>query len=264
MEGRPSHKLVEQQRAHFDRISDRYEQGRRESNHILLKTLIWRDALKSVTHLFESGVSVLEPMCGAGEGVDILRDHLNNNFSYEGFDYSEKMVAHASRMHPGANIWHADATTFAPRESAYDIIILIGGLHHIPDSASECVRRLANGLRSGGVMINFEPTSGNPLFSALRDYIYRKNDIFDEETERAFSVRELLSMFENAGLKRWNILYPGLAAYTLYYNPYAFPLLNIGGDKCVKAVYGADRLFMRSFLGRLFSFATLSVWRKPE
>ncbi len=258
-----SSELIERQREHFDRISDRYEKGRAEKNHITLKQLIWKEALSGVAERLPRPFAVLEPMCGDGEGADILTAHLNDTFSYEGFDYSEKMVEHAKRTRPEARIWQADATKFSPEENAYNVIILIGGLHHIPNSAADCVNRLARGLRPGGLFINFEPTSGNPIFSAVRKLIYRKNEIFDEETERAFSVSEWSSIFEEAELKKSKVFYPGLIAYVLYYNPYAFPLINIGGIRAVKFFFTLDKLFMHNALGRFFSFATLGVWRKP-
>jgi len=254
---------VERQREHFDSIAERYQSGRKEKNHILLKELIWHSALSPVAAKRDGPLKVLEPMCGAGEGGDIVRRHFGDAIAYEGFDYSGNMVAQAKAERPDAQIWQADATTFEPAPNEYDIIILIGGLHHIPNAAAGAVLRLTRGLKPSGMFINFEPTSGNLVFTAVRDIIYRRNTIFDENTERAFSASELKSMFRDAGLTEKRTIYPGLLAYVMYYNPYAFPLLNIGGERMVKGVYAFDRLFQSSAIGRFFSFATLTIWEKP-
>jgi hypothetical protein len=125
------------------------------------------------------------------------------------------------------------------------------------------VRNLAPGLRPGGLFINLEPTHGNPVTKAVRDRIYRRNALFDERTERAFGVGELYAMFRGAGLELVEAQHPGLLSYVLYYNPDAFPNLNLGGERCVRAAFALDRPFLRTFVGRRLSFATLTLWRKP-
>jgi hypothetical protein len=75
-------------------------------------------------------------------------------------------------------------------------------------------------------------------------------------------VSGLIDIFEKPGLKLRKILYPGLLSYVLYYNPDAFPFLNIGGRNLVDATYALDKLFYKNVVGRTLSFATLSIWTK--
>jgi hypothetical protein len=70
-------------------------------------------------------------------------------------------------------------------------------------------------------------------------------------------------MFRGAGLVERYRSHPGLLAYVLYYNPYAFPRLNVGGVGAVDLLYALERPFHRSPVGRVLSFATLSIWRRP-
>jgi hypothetical protein len=121
---------------------------------------------------------------------------------------------------------------------------------------------LTSALRRGGYFINLEPTNGNSIARMVRERIYERNSLFDEKTERAFDVDTLFSFFQNAGLSLSKVMYPGLLSYVLYYNPDAFPSLNLGGERCVRAAFAADRLFFRTALGRILSFATLTAWRK--
>lgn len=254
---------LERQREHFNSIADAYAEGRKEPTHLRIKHLIWEQAAASLPDLKGRHLRVLEAMCGYAEGRDIVAKHFSTDIEYSGFDYSDRVVETLCSEHPGIRVWQADATRFTPEAGQFDLVVLIGGLHHVPNHSADVVRRLSTGLAPGGVFLNFEPTHGNPLFRWIRDVIYRRNAIFDDETERAFPIRDLESMFEAAGLDRHFQYYPGLLAYVLYYNPYAFPWLNRGGTRWVDIAFGIDRLFMRNWVGRIFSFATLGVWRKP-
>lgn len=254
--------LVARQQAHFDKVAADYVKGREERNHIVVKELIWREGLKDIAFGLPPRFKALEPMCGVCEGRDLLRLGLAGDFDYSGFDYSGEIVAAAKARGQGVDVWQADATTVDLPQASYDVAVILGGLHHVPHAADAVMKKVAGALKPGGYFINFEPTDGNPLFRLARRIIYRRNRIFDAETERAFSLDELKGMMEGAGLERVRLIHAGLAAYTLYYNPYAFPLLNVGSEKTVRAIFALDRLFMRNPVGAFFSFATFSVWRK--
>jgi SAM-dependent methyltransferase len=255
--------LIERQREHFNSIADRYHQGRQASNHLYLKDLIWRDVFANFPNLKDTHLDVLEPMCGFCDGYGLIRRHLSSDISYRGYDYSDAVVETVKTENPGLNVWQADATKYVPAADSFDLIILIGGLHHTPLDAQAIVANLAPSLRTGGRFISYEPTHGNPLFRMVRDGIYKKNSLFDEQTERAFPVSALEHLFTDAGLKPELLCYPGLLSYVMYYNPDAFPALNVGGKSLVRSLYAFDRLFYRNAVGRALSFATLSVWSKP-
>lgn len=259
---------IQRQIAHFDAIAGTYHDARQHPNHLLLKELIWAcalsrsEALGGLCRDRNGTIEVLEPMCGFADGKAILEAHAPAVADYHGFDFSERVIAILRNDMPDADIWQQDVTRFVPQPGSYDVVILLGGLHHVPDAAAAVVGRLAAALRPNGLFINFEPTSGNPVFGSIRRRIYQRNALFDEVTERDFPVAELMRMFTDAGLRLVDVLYPGLLAYVLYYNPDAFPLLNRGGTGLVKAAYTIDRLFQRTPVGRALSFATLSIWQQ--
>jgi len=255
--------LRERQREHFNSIAGQYQAARRNANHLLLKDLMWAHALRGIDRFDDRRISVLEPMCGFGDGKAILAKHLTANFDYSGYDYSDKVIELLKAQKPDLNCWAADATTFEPEPARYDIVILLGGLHHVPAFATAVVEKTARALKPGGLFINLEPTSGNIVSTKMREAIYRRNALFDEGTERGFAVGELFGMFEKAGLKPLRMTYPGLLSYVLYYNPDAFPSLNLGGVTAVRWAFALDQPFLRNGLGRFFSFATLSIWERP-
>lgn len=254
--------LVEQQREHFNQISEKYFQSRRHPNHLLLKGLIWQTFLERNKFILAGVNRLLEPMCGMAEGHDILKDKLANGFSYYGFDYSENMVEIARRLKPSLNIGWSDVTTFKETESPFDMMILIGGLHHVHSHTPQVIRNLRDSLKPGGYFLNFEPTHNNWLTRRVRKSIYKANPLFDDDTEQGFEYIELDRHFRDSGFEKVDEVYPGLSAYVLYYNPDAFPFLNVGGTFLVRILFALDRLLWSNWAGRKLSFATMTLWRK--
>lgn len=256
--------LVEQQREHFSGISEKYVLARKHPNHLLLKDLIWREFLRRNVCIASEVRHVLEPMCGMAEGYSILNAHLTTHFDYLGFDYSERMVNLARHYKPDLNIERNDVTTYQARANSFDLIILVGGLHHVYSRAQDVLINLRNSLRPGGFFLSFEPTHNNWLARRIRQRIYESNDLFDADTEHGFEYRDLDLYFKNAGYVKVDEVYPGLLAYILYYNPDAFPALNVGGQFLVKGLFGLDRLFWSGRIGRKLTFATMSIWKRSD
>lgn len=253
---------IERQSAHFESIAKRYMECRQNQNHLLLKYLMWNNFLKDKK--WQRPLRVLEPMCGYAEGLKILEDHVGGLIHYTGFDINEMMVAHVRRSRPGVDVRLQDVTSFEIGDDLYDLIILIGGLHHIYRHLDTVLNRIYKALNPGGYFISLEPTHNIRLFRYVRQQIYKKNSFFDTETERAFDLRDYNDSFVSQGFEQQDQIYPGLLSYILYYNPEAFQMLNIGGEGLVRALFAVDQLFFRNWIGRTLSFATLSLWRKSE
>ena len=252
---------VDRQREHFESISDAYFSARQHPNHLLYKKLMWELFFKRNGYVLQDGAKVIEPMCGYSEGKAILEHHCGKKFKYTGFDFSKSLVDRAKKKYPSANIYVQDVTRFEGQEK-YDLMILIGGLHHVYAHVSSVMERLVTALKPGGFMVNFEPTQNNPVSRWARKRIYRKNDLFDDDTEQAFDLSELNNLYVEAGLVIRDQIYPGLMAYILYYNPDAFPALNIGSAKAVRSLFALEKKFYRGWVARKLSFATLSLLEK--
>lgn len=255
---------VEQQIKHFNQVAESYYKERQNPRLQFLKDVLWRAAFKSSKSWgLISPLKVLDAMCGFGDAYEILSKNLVCPFEYEAFDYSEKMVAYATNNHKGSHIFKQDILTLEMKET-YDLIILIGGLHHVYENAPLAVQNITRALKKGGIFINFEPTHNNPLTRKIRDKVYDCNDLFEKNTEQAFHVKELRLLFESNGLSIRDTLYPGLLAYVLWYNPDAFPILNRGPLMIVKMVTSVEKFLWRSRLAYYLSFATLTVCEKNE
>lgn len=252
---------VEHQNQHFQSISEEYYRARQDENHLVLKELLFGKMLKDFRMVSDKVIDVLEPMCGYGEGRKIVSKYITKNINYEGFDYSDILIEKVIKSNPEVNIYKQDVTTFKAARQ-YDVIILIGGLHHVPQNAAMVCKNLCSALRPGGLFINFEPTNNNLLVRGVRSLIYKKNHIFDEETEKDFSLKELNRMYNEAGFTIKKQFYPGLLAYILYYNPDAFPGLNLGKTGMVKRLFAWENRLYSNFIGKFFSFCTFSVLTK--
>ena len=79
-----------------------------------------------------------------------------------------------------------DITTFNS-DKTYDIIIIIGGLHHVPTFCEDAVKMLKKNLKPKGHFIVFEPTHYNYLFRKVREKIYKKtNSLINKRKRRLF------------------------------------------------------------------------------
>jgi len=252
---------VLRQKKHFEKISKTYRLSRQHANHLLFKELLWEYFLKGVPFPSKR-LDVLEPMCGYAEGKSILEKYGGLDINYTGFDYSEPFVEHVRATEPSANVFLMDVTAFKT-DRRYDLVILLGGMHHVPRHVLSVIGRMHEVLKDGGFFISLEPTQNNTVFRKIREAIYHQNSLFDSETEQAFDLLDLNAHFIKNGFRLVRQIYPGLLAYVLYYNPDAFPWLNVGGRMTVTSIFNIEKAFYASVLGRRLSFATLSLWQKP-
>lgn len=248
------------QRNHFNTISSKYLNSRKNKNHLAYKEIWWNQILDylSSNFTFDENNNSLEAMCGLAEGSNLLRKAFPNLKLYA-FDYSDEMVNAAIKENVGfEKIFQADVVNFTEVEK-YDIVIILGGLHHVPNSVDKVLSNIYKSLRKNGIFINLEPTHNNMFFKYIRESVYKKNSLFEENTERGFSLFEYNQMILNAGFGIKKQFFPGLLGYVLYYNPDAFPFLNIGTSLIAKLLSKFDWFLGTTWIGRKFSFATWSI-----
>lgn len=253
---------LDKQREHFNKIAEEYFQTRRGKKQKLLHYLLYKELFREI-RIKEGRIKVLEPMCGYGAGKEILQWFFKNEIDYEGFDYSEEMVKYAKALNPEINVYVQDVTTFKS-DKKYDVIILIGGLHHVPEYGGRVLDKCCSLLVENGILINVEPTYNNLFFRKICEFIYKINPIFDEKTERRFSLNGLNELYRRSKLEIVRQIYPGLFAYLFWSNPDAFPILNWGNLSTVKRIFKIDRHFMYTELGKKCSVATFTVLKKKS
>ena len=252
---------IEQQKEHFNSIAMDYYYARQNPNSLLFKQLLWKYILSHLPP--RSKATVLEAMCGYAEGEEIVKSHYCINVDYTGFDYSEKLIELVRQLNPTKRVFVQDVTTFKP-DSLYDIILIIGGLHHVPDYTEKVLLNLRNGLTDDGYFISFEPTHGNRIAKMIRKRVYRSSSIVDYTTERDYEIHELNKLYKNAGYEIVHQFYPGLLAYSLYYNPDIFPKLVHIGRVMLKMLFTLEKPLYMTRFAKIFSFATMTILRRKE
>lgn len=194
----------ERDRAHFDRIAERYARkdlhpaARRARRHRLLQTV-------RAAGLGPGG-RLLEVGCGAGFAAEYLRGHYRQ---YVGIDYSDELIAYArgTQRAPNASFEVADAAHFASAEP-FDAVLMIGVVHHF-DDIPKTLASVRDLVRPGGLVVANEPQPGNPVISLARA-LRKRIDAGYSADQRELDAEELRSEFVRAGLEDVRIVPQGL------------------------------------------------------
>lgn len=266
-----SHDLIKRQQSHFEGVAAQYADTRlKDSNFVQFKRLLWRYALSNLGDDSQKKLVVLEAMCGLCDGYQILRENGIPVGQYYAFDYSDTMISRAQEIMANRaselgldnlSIFAADITSFSSHRE-FDLIMLIGGLHHVYAQAEVALSRVVRSLRPGGLFINFEPTHANPITQRIRESIYENNRFFDEQTESGFQLSSYNHILSASGLIVQRQVYPGLLLYCLFYNPDAFRSLPAVPYWLLRFLFRVEKSLYSTGLGRYWSFATITIARR--
>lgn len=187
--------VAEKDRQLFDSIAEDYCKKDRVEYARAMRKLRLTRSLKNVKKPIHS---ILELGCGAGFAAEYLKGHYQE---FVGVDYSQNLINYANQLHAADNVSFScsDIFTFNPGEKKFDVIFMIGVLHHIPNPDAALVK-CKEWLAPGGVLIANEPARGNPIIWVARK-IRKKIDSNYSEDQVEFSRSELIAMYEKAGFK---------------------------------------------------------------
>ena len=206
---------------------------------------------------------VLEPMCGTAEGLRIVERHVGPVRSYSRFDYSATMVDLARQRNPELNIWQGDVTTFRGTANAYDLIILIGGMHRVFTKTREVLRNLHDALAPRGLFVSLEPTHDNWLWRRVRQKVYRTNRPIRCGHGAGVCICRIEGPLFVGGLStnRRGVSWSSRLRSLL--QPRRIPLPLTSEERALsRQAFAIDRLIWSTWLGRKLSFATLSLWER--
>jgi len=121
----------------------------------------WTKLLPFIQKLKTSPLKVLDVGCGNGRFERFLREKVTTDLDYTGTDNSQKLLKLAKEKTNGQLIYldlisHLlSHQSVAPKNKKYDLIVLFGVLHHIPDQnlRKRLLTELANQLEPGGLLI---------------------------------------------------------------------------------------------------------------
>lgn len=189
------------QQKHYDKIADAYAENL-EYPHTMAYMEYLDDELREIMDIDRLGDCV-ELCCGKGEAMTLFADAMDGCV---GVDVSTSML-HKGRRSLDQQHLHfvqGDATRLPLVDEAFDTVVILGGIHHVPDRQA-LFRQAYRVLRPGGTFIWREPVSDFWLWRALRALIYRISPILDHDTERPLTYEETVPVLEEAGfeLEEW-------------------------------------------------------------
>jgi len=160
--------------------------------------------------------TVAELCCGHGEALTLLGGRAAR---YIGVDVSENMLQTVKAQHrrPDVLFVQGDATQTPLAPESIDTVIMLGGIHHVPDRA-RLFAEIARILKPGGRFLYREPVSDFLGWRAMRAIVYRLSPLLDHANERPLRFRETVPLLERAGLRSRHYRTHGLFGFCLFMN----------------------------------------------
>lgn len=199
--------------------------------------------------------SVLEAMCGGGQTTKFL---LDNRAKVTGLDISPQQTANFKRRHQRAGVLCGSILNSGIASESFDIVTVVGGIHHMPPYTNESVLEIHRILKPGGYFCFMEPHSESVAESFRRAW-YKRDSLF-AENEAAVNMSELHERFSRY-FDFKNEHYLGNLGYLLVLNSMVFrvPLK-------LKPLYSPALIKTESVLnkigGKLFSCFVVAQWQK--
>ena len=202
------------QQTHYDRVAATYVENlgyphTQEYTAYLDRKLI--DVLPS-----GSLGTVAEVCCGRGEAARLLGHRADR---YIGVDVSMKILEVARRDLPCDRFCfvQGDATMLPLNDAIFDNVVMLGGIHHVPDRLTLFaeVHRI---LKPGGSFYFREPVSDFVLWRAIRKVIYRVSRALDHTTERPLRRESTERDLTNAALELIDWRTYGFLGFCLFMN----------------------------------------------
>lgn len=232
------------QRDHYDRVSAPYLQARATLH---FTSALWgsldRMLLEAIGPV--AGQAVAEVCCGA---AGLLAASFPRAAHRVGVELSPAMLAGAGDPE-GVTLVCGDATRLPLRSGAFDLVVLHGGVHHVPDR-DRLYSEIFRVLRPGGRVAFLEPLDDFVLWRMLRWLVYRFSPLLNADTERPLRSRETLRAMGRAGFRGAMARPCGYVAFALFANTDVMPFMAAcarwpGARPISRALIGLDAWLSR-------------------
>ncbi|MCI5135248.1 MAG: class I SAM-dependent methyltransferase [Candidatus Electrothrix sp. AW2] len=185
---------VERDRDLFDAIALKYAAKDTYAPSRIARVLRAMQTLSKVN--VDGHAHVLEVGCGAGFAAEHLCGHYAK---YTGLDYSKELIKSAQQRNRNANVsFHATDFFDFTSEPLYDVVLMIGVLHHMSDLPAALLKSFTL-LKPGGFLVVNEPQPANVIFQCLR-HVRAKVDMSYSAEQEQLDATELLRLFSESGL----------------------------------------------------------------
>ncbi|MGA7428490.1 MAG: class I SAM-dependent methyltransferase [Rhodoplanes sp.] len=138
--------------------------------------------LKSVVPSL-AGIRILDVGCGSGGLARLLAEE---GAEVTGIDPNPQALTAARTLAPAARFEEASAEALPFEDAAFDVVLVVNALHHVPlDAMDRALAEAARVARPGGWLIVLEPLAAGNFFQALR--------VFEDETAVRLAAQNALA-----------------------------------------------------------------------
>lgn len=202
------------QQRHYDKYADAYATNL-QYPHTLEYMSYLDDILRDVGVRGSLG-KCAELCCGTGEAFALFEDSISTGI---GIDVSQSMLdkGKAAFKNSRLHFVQGDATLLPLLDDSFDSVIMLGGIHHVPDRQA-LFRQVFRILKPGGIFVWREPVNDFWFWKLLRGIVYRLSPALDHETERPLTYDETVPVLEDAGfaVEQWRTC--GFLGFCIFMN----------------------------------------------
>ncbi|MEP6901925.1 MAG: class I SAM-dependent methyltransferase [Actinomycetota bacterium] len=241
------------QKLHYERISADYDAHYNDGfSQKYMEKFVFEPMFKG---LDINNKSVLEAMCGGGQTTKYL---LNKNARVTGLDISPQQTAHFKKRHREADVICGSILNSGIENETFDIVSVVGGIHHMPPYTRESIAEIHRMLKPGGYFCFMEPHSESVAESFRRAW-YKRDSLF-AENEAAVNMSELRADFKKLfDFKHEHYL--GNFGYLLILNSMVFRI-----PLKLKPLYSPSLMATEAVLNKVFgkplSCFVVAQWQK--
>jgi SAM-dependent methyltransferase len=208
----------DRQAAHYDRIIDDYDRHYYDEQSLEYRRRFILEPL--FEGLDFNGKRVAELASGSGHTSLYLKERFPT-VELEGYDISPEAARRYSSQ-TGCAGHVLDLTKQYADSGAFDVAIMMGGLHHCVSDLPSTLKNVSRMIKPGGSFLMMEPNA-DYFLQFVRKLWYRLDHYFDAGTEDALSHQALLEVAQ-ADFSCLRLHYFGGPAFFLIYNSLVFRL----------------------------------------
>jgi len=245
----------EAQKAHYDRITAKYEIHYGDPCSLAYRERFINEPMFRGLDL--NGREVLEALCGSGMTTQSL---LSRGARVTGLDISNEAIASFRRRWPECAVAHTSIIRSDLPSESFDAVVVVGGLHHLQPNVSEAVAEIHRLLRPGGAFCFYEPHTGS-LPDLFRRIWYRLDSGF-ADNEAAIDVDGLKKEFAD----RFDFAvedYGGNLSFLFVYNSLVFRI-PLAWKRYYSPVLLELEAMIGALQGKLLSCSVVGQWRKKQ
>ncbi len=243
--------LLQQQ--HYERIAADYDAHYNdEYSQKYMKDVVFEPMFNGIDL---RNKKVLEAMCGGGQTAKYL---LGKEAKVTGLDISPQQTVHFKNRHKETEVICASMLDSGIESESFDIVSVVGGIHHMPPYTDESILEIHRILKPNGFFCFMEPHS-ETIVERFRQAWYKRDPLF-AENEAAINMSELHKKFENH-FEFTKESYLGNLGYLFVLNSMVFRLPLSLKPYYSTPIIKAENILNKIFGRRLSCFVT-AQWKK--